>query len=73
MDQKIYWTFCWYSALILATIGALNWGLIGIMDVNLIQYFCGENLALARIIYVCIGVSALYFIFRGIQNILEAE
>lgn len=64
---------CWYSALTLATIGALNWGLIGAMDFNAIQYFFGNQSLLTRIIYISVGISSIYFIIQGIRGLLEDD
>jgi len=42
----------------LAIIGALNWGLIGLADVNLVESILGTS-ALTRIIYILVGLSGL--------------
>ena len=39
------------SALVLTLIGALNWGLIGIFDFNLVAAIFGDMTVAARIIY----------------------
>lgn len=47
-------------ALILTIIGAINWGLIGFFQIDLIaSIFGGQNTALARIIYGLVGVAGL--------------
>ena len=43
---------------ILAIIGALNWGAIGLFQVNLVEQVFG-NSGLTRIIYVLVGLSGL--------------
>lgn len=43
--------------LILVIIGGLNWGLIGLFDYNLVSAIFGT---FARLIYVIVGLSALY-------------
>ena len=43
----------------IAIIGALNWGLVGIANVNLVEQIFGAGSALTRIIYVLVGVSGL--------------
>ena len=40
-------------------IGALNWGLVGILKFDLVAYLFGEMSLISRIIYAIIGVSAL--------------
>jgi len=48
------------TALILTIIGALNWGLIGVFEFDLVaSLFGGMNTALARIVYALIGLAGL--------------
>ncbi len=37
-------------------IGAINWGLIGIFDFNLVAYLLGEESFLSRIVYTLVGI-----------------
>ncbi|AKA69882.1 DUF378 domain-containing protein [Clostridium scatologenes] len=47
-------------SLVLVILGAVNWGLIGLSNINLIGFFLGEPADLiGRIIYILIGVSGL--------------
>lgn len=50
-------------ALILVIVGGLNWGLIGLLDFNLVAAIFGEGSALSRIIYILVGLAALYTIY----------
>lgn len=45
-------------ALILTIIGAINWGLIGFFDFNLVLTIFG-NSVLARVIYSLVGIAGL--------------
>ncbi len=48
-------------ALLLVIIGAVNWGLIGIFDFNLVEWiFGGTAMVISRIIYVLVAVSGLW-------------
>lgn len=47
-------------SLILIIIGGINWGLVGAFDYNLVDGIFGEGSAVARIIYVLVGLAALY-------------
>lgn len=47
--------------LILIIIGAINWGIIGILQYNPITLFIGENI-ISKIFYVLIGLSGIYSI-----------
>ena len=44
----------------LTVIGALNWGLIALLNLNLVTIFFPTGSTLATVVYVLIGVSALY-------------
>jgi len=50
-------------ALILVIIGGLNWGLVGFFNFNLVEAIFGSLTLLTRIIYVIVGLAALYLIF----------
>ncbi|HET6432909.1 DUF378 domain-containing protein [Dyella sp.] len=46
--------------LVLVIIGGINWGLIGLADFNLVAAIFGAGSVLSRIIYVLVGLSALW-------------
>lgn len=46
-------------ALIFTIIGAVNWGLIGIFDFNLVAFLFGDGTMLSRIIYTLVGITGL--------------
>lgn len=46
-------------ALIFTIIGAVNWGLIGIFDFNLVAFLFGDATMLSRIIYTLVGITGL--------------
>ncbi len=41
-------------------VGALNWGLVGMVNVNLIDTIFGEMSAISRLIYIVVGLAAVY-------------
>jgi uncharacterized protein len=49
-----------WVALVLTLIGGLNWGLVGLFNFNLVQVLFGSMPFIERLIYVVVGVSALY-------------
>ena len=51
-----------WVAWVLVVIGALNWGLVGLFDYNLVDAIFGEMSGVSRIIYVLVGLSALYML-----------
>ena len=57
--------------LLLLIVGGLNWGLVGLFDFDLVAALFGEKSMLSRIVYVLVGLSALYQLiplFRGDGN-----
>lgn len=52
-----------WIAIILVVIGAINWGLVGWLDYNLIDSIFGVSSTLARIIYAVVGVAGLWVIY----------
>ena len=50
-------------ALVLAIIGALNWGSIGLFGFDLVAFVCGGQMAtLSRVIYALVGLTGLWCI-----------
>lgn len=52
-----------WIALILIVIGGLNWGLVGIAGFDLVAAIFGDMSVIARIVYILVGLSAIYTIF----------
>ena len=46
--------------LLLLIVGGLNWGLVGLLEVDLVAALFGEMSALSRIVYALVGLSALW-------------
>lgn len=59
-------------ALILAIVGALNWGSIGLFAFDLVAFlFGGQMAALSRVIYALVGLAGLWCItllFRDTED-----
>lgn len=45
---------------VLLIVGGLNWLLVGAFDFDLVAALFGEMSALSRIVYVLVGLSAIY-------------
>lgn len=45
--------------LVVTIIGAVNWGLIGLLDFNLVSFLFGEMTMLSRIVYSLVGIAGL--------------
>jgi uncharacterized membrane protein YuzA (DUF378 family) len=50
-------------AAILVIVGALNWGLVGAFDFNLVAALLGQTI-LASIVYGLVGLAGVYLIAR---------
>lgn len=57
-------------AAILLVVGGLNWGLVGILDFDLVATIFGPMSVLSRIVYSLVGLAAAYQAvqYRGIQH-----
>ena len=51
-----------YTALTLVIIGAINWGLIGIFKLDLVNLLFGNMSWISRIVYSLVGLSGLYLL-----------
>jgi uncharacterized protein len=47
-------------AMILLIIGGLNWGLVGLFEVDLVELLFGAAPLIQRIVYILVGLSAVY-------------
>ena len=56
-------------ALTLIIIGAINWGLIGLLKFDLVAFIFGEMSVLSRIVYSLVGISGLW----GIKLLFDNE
>jgi len=55
-------------ALVLVIIGGLNWGLVGLFDLDLVAALFGVGSILAKIVYVLVGLSALWLAVVGLMK-----
>lgn len=54
-----------WVAMALVIIGGLNWGLIGLFSFDLVAAIFGAMSGLSRVVYILVGLSALYMIYTG--------
>ena len=47
------------TALVFTVIGAINWGLIGLFNFNLVDSLFGQNSFLSMLIYIVVGIAGL--------------
>lgn len=50
-------------AFALVVIGAINWGLVGALNLDLVAALLGEGTIASRVVYVLVGLSGLYMLF----------
>ena len=60
-------------ALVLLVIGGINWGLVGIFELDLVAWmFGGAASVLSRLIYILVALSAVWcisFLFRDLATV----
>jgi uncharacterized membrane protein YuzA (DUF378 family) len=52
----------WIS-MILLIVGGLNWGLVGLAGFDLVAALFGEGSGLSRLVYILVGLAALYSLY----------
>ena len=56
------------TALVLAAIGAINWGLVGVANLDVVNALLGKDVlgtgVVATIVYVLVGLSGLWMIYK---------
>lgn len=55
--DTLYWL-----TIILVVVGALNWGLVGLFDLDLVALIFGAMSMLSRIVYVLVGLAGVYLL-----------
>lgn len=53
-----------WIAFVLSIVGGVNWGLVGLFQFNLVESLFGSVAWLLRVVYVLVGLSALYLIYH---------
>ncbi|MBE6456153.1 MAG: DUF378 domain-containing protein [Alphaproteobacteria bacterium] len=52
----------------LCLIGALNWGLVGLFNFDLVAFIFGAMSVLSRLVYSLVGISAVVLVILAIRN-----
>lgn len=47
------------TCLVIAAIGCINWGLIGIFNFNLVEFLFGNATIVTRIVYIIVAVTGV--------------
>lgn len=62
-----------WIGLILIIIGALNWGLVGIFNYNLVDAIFGQLTFWSRTIYILVAISAIYIAYESMRIVKRAD
>jgi uncharacterized membrane protein YuzA (DUF378 family) len=52
-----------YLAMALLIVGGLNWAMVGLFEVDMVATIFGPGSPAARLVYVLVGLAALYSIY----------
>ena len=58
---------------IFVIIGALNWGLVGLFNIDLIAMLFGQMTLLARILYTTVGISAIVSLITTYRDVVDCH
>ncbi len=58
-----------YLALVLVIVGAINWGLVGLFNVNLVSQLFGTVPMLEKLTYILIGASGIVLALTKLMNV----
>lgn len=58
---------------ILVIIGALNWGLVGLFNIDLVALLFGEMTLAARIVYILVGLAAIISVITSYRDIADYD
>lgn len=56
-----------WVAWILVVIGALNWGLLGAANINLVESLLGTG-SFTQVIYILVGIAGLYMVWMAVSK-----
>jgi uncharacterized membrane protein YuzA (DUF378 family) len=54
-----------YIAMALLIVGGLNWAMVGLFDVDVVARLFGAGSPATRLVYVLVGIAALYSIYTA--------
>jgi uncharacterized membrane protein YuzA (DUF378 family) len=55
-------------AMFFVIIGALNWGLVGALNLNLVEKVSGGNASVTKLVYIIVGIAALYVAIKKLSG-----
>ena len=57
--ERIGFIMIYKVCIALIIIGGLNWGLVGLLNFNLVDFLFGAGSLLSRVVYIIVGISAI--------------
>lgn len=55
-------------AFVLVIVGGLNWGLVGLLNLNLVDALLGRGSKLSRLVYILVGLSSAFLMVMAIKK-----
>ncbi len=55
---------------LLTIVGALNWGLVGLLNFNLVAAIFGKRSFISRLIYTLVGLAGVYLVIKHKEKYL---
>ncbi|MCL4365748.1 DUF378 domain-containing protein [Patescibacteria group bacterium] len=49
-------------------LAAVNWGLVGLLNVNLVETMLGAGSMLTKIVYILIGLAGVYKVYLMVEG-----
>lgn len=46
-------------ALVIGVVGCINWGLVGILNFNLVEFLFGDGTILTRVVYTIVAIAGI--------------
>ena len=56
-----------WIVLALVIVGAVNWGLVGLFDIDIVATLFGPMSFVSRLVYAIVGISGVYLAFDTMQ------
>lgn len=58
-----------WIAMVLLIVGGLNWGLVGLFDIDVVARLLGVMTTASRTVYVLVGLAAIYTIYLCVRKL----
>lgn len=56
-----------WIAWMLVVVGALNWGFVGVSNLNLVESLFGSS-AVTQVLYILVGLAGLYMVWMAVSK-----